>query len=97
MTKFEELLKQVHDQVKAKITSDLPQEEIKSLTELDKSVDLLAEEHDKLVKAHQSLKDDYIDAIKSSGSRSVDDKSNENENKEKTFEEIAQEIIANRK
>lgn len=91
---FDELLKQMKEDIKADLTPNDSTEKIARVTALDKNLDELKNEHEKLVKENSELKDKLIEQIKYSGNT---DAPKGDSDKPVTFEELANDIIAKRK
>ena len=67
MTKYEELLSKTKAQLKDLITKESSQEEINKITSIDKSLDELQAENEKLIAENSSLKDSLIESVKNTG------------------------------
>lgn len=67
MTKYEELMSKTKAQLKDLITKESSQEEINKITSIDKSLDELQAENQKLIAENSSLKDSLIESVKNTG------------------------------
>ena len=61
MSKYAELMAKIKGHLKEQITSDSSKEQIDTITALDKELDELNNEHEKLVSENSSLKDSLIE------------------------------------
>ena len=67
MSKYAELMAKIKGHLKEQITSDSSKEQIDTITALDKELDELNNEHEKLVSENSSLKDSLIESVKNTG------------------------------
>lgn len=67
MNKYEELMAKTKSQLKDSITKESSQKEIAWVQSIDKSLDELLEEHNKLLEENSSLKDSLIESVKNTG------------------------------
>lgn len=67
MTKYQELMSKTKARLKDLITKESSQEEITKITTIDKDLDELLAENEKLVAENNSLKDSLIESVKSTG------------------------------
>ena len=67
MTKYQELMGKTKAQLKDLITKESSQEEINKITSIDKTLDELQAENDKLLAENNSLKDSLIESVKNTG------------------------------
>ena len=67
MTKYEELMSKTKAQLKDLISKDSSQEEINRITSIDKTLDELQAENEKLIAENSSLKDSLIESVKNTG------------------------------
>ena len=67
MTKYQELMSKTKAQLKDLITKESSQEEINKITSIDKSLDELQAENQKLIAENSSLKDSLIESVKNTG------------------------------
>ena len=67
MNKILDLVANIKGQLKESITSELTQEEINKVANIDKSLDDLTEQVTKLQKDYDDLKDSYIEQVKNTG------------------------------
>ena len=100
---FLKILAETKGQLKGMITNESSQEQIKVISELDKKLDDLNEAYQDKLKENDSLKDDLIASVKSTGFKvngSSNDDSGATET-QKSMEEIMEEeldkIVANKK
>lgn len=95
MAKFDESLQKVNETIKTMMTKDnVSDDELNVLTELKGQVDELGKQHQELVESHSKMKDKYIEAVTNFGTK---EKPDEDDSAEKTFEEIAREVLASSK
>lgn len=95
MSKFDEEMKKIREQIKSMIKTDTPSEQIKELTSLDKSLEGIEASHKDVVKECAEMKDLYIESIKRQGTSTQED--DVSSRKVMTLEEIAKEVIKQRK
>ena len=67
MTKYQELMSKTKAQLKDLITKESSQEEINRITSIDKTLDELQAENQKLIAENSSLKDSLIESVKNTG------------------------------
>ena len=67
MTKYQELMSQTKAQLKDLITKESSQEEINKITKIDKTLDDLQAENERLLAENNSLKDSLIESVKNTG------------------------------
>lgn len=67
MTKYEELMSKTKAQLKDLITKESSQEEINRITSIDKTLDELQAENERLIAENSSLKDSLIESVKNTG------------------------------
>ena len=67
MTKYEELMSKTKAQLKDLISKDSSQEEINRITSIDKTLDELQAENEKLIAENSSLKNSLIESVKNTG------------------------------
>lgn len=67
MTKYEELMSKTKAQLKDLITKESSQEEINKITSIDKTLDELQAENERLIAENSSLKDSLIESVKNTG------------------------------
>ena len=67
MTKYEELMSKTKAQLKDLITKESSQEEINKITSIDKTLDELQAENERLITENSSLKDSLIESVKNTG------------------------------
>lgn len=67
MKKIEQLMSQIKTQLKESINGESTVEEVNKVSEMDKSLDQVMEEYNKLQQDYDSLKDSYIEQVKSTG------------------------------
>lgn len=82
MTKFEEIVKQIKDELKANLSAD----NTEVITKLDKKVDELVESHSAIQKKLNETQELYINQMKEVGFKTPQDDSN-NKQEPKTDEE----------
>ena len=93
MANFTEALNIVKEHIKTLMTKEnIKDNELNDLATLNKQVDELGIQHQELVDSHSKMKDKYIEAITNFGTPAQP----KEEKQGKTFEEIANEIVANR-
>lgn len=94
MAKFDETLKEVKQEIATLMTKEgVSDKDLEDLTSLTQRVDELGKQHQELVESHAKMKDKYIEAVVSYGTKTPP-KDDVDSGKEKTFEEIAQEHLA---
>ena len=86
---FKENFTKIKDQLKAMLN----EENTASLTEIDKNLDELFSEHDKLVEKHGELQTAYIDAVKTTSFKTPPDDDTPSQNK--SFDEIMKDELQN--
>ena len=94
MKKFEELLSEIKAQLKASLTTESSQEDIKRVSELDKSLDLLSESYQDKEKEVATYKDMVIDQVKSTGFKVGKTENDIGTNEVKSLDEVMAEELA---
>ena len=96
MSKYAELMAKIKGHLKESLTKDSSKEEIEKISAMDKELDELNEEHEKLVKENGSLKDSLIESVKNTGfkvnGKEVDDIGTHEETK--SMDDIMNEELA---
>lgn len=95
--KFDEILKGVKDNLKNLMTKEgVDDTQLEDYTQLMQQVDDLGKQHQELVENHSKMKDKYIEAVVNYGTKTTPKDDVEND-KPKTFEEIASEVLSKEK
>lgn len=99
MDEFKEKASQLKSELSGMLKSDMPKEAIDKIASLSKITDELIGTHEKLRGEHTSLQEDYIQAVKRGmvgGTPNINDDIDPTK-PGRSFEEIAEDIIKNRK
>lgn len=94
MKKFEEILSEIKAQLKASLTTESSQEDIKRVSELDKSLDLLSESYQDKEKEVATYKDMVIDQVKSTGFKMGKTENDIGTDEVKSLDEVMAEELA---
>jgi len=97
MKKYAEQLESLSKAINDLINGDSTNEFINAINGIKSQVDGLSEIHNKTEKDLSEMKDLYIGAIKNEGSKDAPKSDIPEPQKPKTLEELASEVIANRK
>ena len=102
MNDFKKLLGETKTQLKNFITKDTPQEIIKQISDIDKSLDNLDEAYTEKCKENETLKDNLIESVKSTGFKiNNSQKENDLDQNQRSMDQILDEelekIIAKQK
>lgn len=93
MTKFEETLQKVSNQVKEMMTEkDISDERLEKLTGLNNDLKELGTQHQEVADKCSQYRDKYIESITNFGTAKKPQ--DEDSGAEKTFEQVASEVIA---
>lgn len=97
---FTETTKQIKDSLKDFITGETKPEDARKIADIDKHIDDLIKQHDEDVAAHNKLKDDYLNLIRSTGFKSAgdpaDDDISRDDNVEKDIDYYLDEVVKKR-
>lgn len=93
---MKDLINNIKEFLKASLTSETPVEQVQKIGDLNKDLEDIENKYTKLVEENGKLKNTIIDSVKNGGTKTPPEDSSKGESP-KTFEEIANQVVANRK
>ena len=95
MTDFKKILGETKTNLKSLITKETSQEDIKKISDIDKALDSMNEAFDQKEQENNSLKDDLIASVKSTGFKVTDSSKDDSgvDQDQKSMDEILNEEL----